>query len=117
VQLAETSLRGESTSDEAYADVMAGLFDQAGGDRMDTVVLACTHFPLVADRLAAVAPRTLTFVDGAKGIARRVAYLTRDQDWPDAPSPGTAVFTAPIDISPGLQTSLASFGLSKIECL
>jgi len=117
VQLAETRLRGEPTSDEAYADVMAGLLDQAGGDRMDTVVLACTHFPLVADRLAAVSPRPLTFVDGAKGIARRVAYLTRDQDWPDAPSPGTVVFTAPMEVSPGLQTSLASFGLSKIDCL
>ena len=117
VQLAETSLRGESTSDEAYADVMAGLFDQVGGDRMDTVVLACTHFPLVADRLAAVVPRALTFVDGAKGIARRVAYLTRDQDWPEEFPPGIAVFTAPIHVGAGLETSLAGFGLSKIECL
>jgi len=115
--LAETSLRGEPTPDSAYADVMAGLFDQEGGDRMDTIVLACTHFPLVADRLVAVAPRALTFVDGAKGIARRVAYLTRDQDWPDAPFPGTAVFTAPIEVAAGLRASLAEFGLSKIECL
>jgi len=117
VQLAEASLRGEPTPDNAYAEVMAGLFAQDGGDRMDTVVLACTHFPLVADRLAAVAPRPLTFVDGAKGIARRVAYLTRDQDWPETPSPGTAVFTVPIHIGPGLEASLAGFGLSKIECL
>ena len=117
VQLAEASLRGEPTSDDAYADVMKGLLDQPGGERMDTIVLACTHFPLVADRLAAVAPRPLTFVDGAKGIARRVAYLTRDQDWPDAPAPGIAVFTAPIEVSAGLQASLAEFGLSKIDCL
>jgi len=117
VQLAEASLRGEPTFDNAYADVMAGLFDQDDGDRMDVIVLACTHFPLVADRLSAVAPRALTFVDGAKGIARRVAYLTRDQGWPDSPSPGIAVFTAPTDIAPGLRASLASFGLSKIECL
>jgi glutamate racemase len=117
VRLAEASLRGEATPDSAYAEVMAGLFDQPGGDRMDTIVLACTHFPLVADRLAAVAPRPLTFVDGAKGIARRVTYLTRDQEWPDAPSPGVAVFTTPIEVSPGLQASLAKFGLSKIECL
>ena len=117
VRLAEASLRGEATPDSAYAEVMAGLFDQPGGDRMDTIVLACTHFPLVADRLAAVAPRLLMFVDGAKGIARRVTHLTRDQEWPDAPSPGIAVFTAPIEVSPGLQASLAKFGLSKIECL
>jgi glutamate racemase len=117
VRLAEASLRGEPTADEAYASVMAGLFDQEGGERMDTVVLACTHFPLVADRLAAVSPRPLWFVDGAKGIARRVAYLTRDQAWPDAPSSGLAVFTAPIDPGDGLRSSLARFGLTQIEPL
>jgi glutamate racemase len=117
VELAEASLRGESTPDSAYADALAGLFDQAGGDRMDIVVLACTHFPLVADRLASVAPRALAFVDGAKGIARRAAYLMRDQQWPEAPTPGIAVFTAAIAVSEGLRASLAAFGLSTIERL
>ena len=117
VQLAETSLRGRTTPDSAYAQVMAGLLDQEGGDRMDTVVLACTHFPLVADRLAKAAPRPLLFVDGAKGIARRVAHLTREQEWPDTPAPGIAVFTAPIEIEPGLRASLTGFSLSKIELL
>lgn len=117
VELAEASLRGEPTPDTAYADVMAGLLDQEGGDRMDTIVLACTHFPLVAERLAAVAPRPLTFVDGAKGIARRVAYLARGQEWPDAPLAGVAVFTAPIEVENGLKASLARFGLAKIERL
>jgi len=117
VQLAEATLRGEPTPNSAYVEVMAGLFNQQGGDRMDTVVLACTHFPLVADRLAAVAPHPLCFVDGAQGIARRVAYLTRDQQWPDAPSPGIAVFTAPMEVQEGLRASLARFGLTQIEYL
>jgi len=117
VRLAEATLRGEPTPDEAYADVMTGLFVQDGGERMDTVVLACTHFPLVADRLAGVAPRPLSFVDGAKGIARRVASLTRDQSWPDTLPPGIAVFTAPIELAEGLRASLASFGLTRIEQL
>jgi glutamate racemase len=117
VQLAEASLRGEPTPDRAYADALAGLLDQDGGERMDTVVLACTHFPLVADRLAAVAPRPLAFVDGSDGIARRIAYLTRDQQWPGAPTPGTAVFTASTNIPDALRASLAGFGLSKIEFL
>ena len=117
VQLAEASLRGEPTPDSAYAGVMAGLFDQQGGDRMDVIVLACTHFPLVADRLAAAAPRPVEFVDGAKGIARRVSFLTRDQSWPDTLPSGIAVFTAPTDLPEGLRASLARFGLTKIEQL
>ena len=117
VELAEASLRGEATPDRAYADALAGLLDQQGGSDMDIVVLACTHFPLVADRLAAVAPRPLRFVDGAKGIARRTAYLTRDQQWPEIPTPGLAVFTAPIDLPAGLRRSLARFGLEEVQQL
>jgi glutamate racemase len=117
VQLAEATLHGEQTPDAAYADALAGLLDQQGGDRMDTVVLACTHFPLVADRLAAVAPRPLNFVDGAAGIARRVAYLTQDQSWPADPAPGIAVFTAPLSVVPAFSAALAQRGLDHIEAL
>lgn len=112
VELAEASLRGEPTPDAAYADVLGGLLDQPGGDRVDTVALACTHFPLVVDRLAAVARRPLLFVHGAQGIARRVAYLTRDELWPDTPPEGSAIFTAPIHVTPALAQSLAGFGLT-----
>jgi glutamate racemase len=47
-------------------------------------VLACTHFPLIEDRLAAVAPG-IAFVDGGEGIARRIAHLTAGQRWPNQP--------------------------------
>ena len=84
---------------------------------MDTVVLACTHFPLVADRLAAVAPRPLRFVDGAAGLARRIAFLTRDQPWPEATQDDITVFTAPMEMPAALRESLAARGLSRIETL
>jgi len=117
VELAEAHLRGEATADEDYAEVLGGLLDQPGGERIDTIVLACTHFPLVQDRLATVSPRALAFVDGAAGIARRISYLTQGQEWPVQPLPGRAVFTAPIDVAPGLRASLASFGLDEIQAL
>jgi len=117
VELAEATLRGEATPDADYGAALAGLVDQPGGETIDTIVLACTHFPLVADRLAAVAPHPIAFIDGAQGIARRVAYLTQGQEWPDAPAPGIAVFTAPIEPSAELKGSLARFGLSQIRSL
>jgi len=114
VELAEASLQGRPTADADYAAALHGLLAQDGGDRIDTIVLACTHLPLIADRLAAVAPRPLAFVDGAVGIARRIDHLTRDQDWPDEPGPGRMIFTAPVDASPALIESLGRYGLSEI---
>jgi glutamate racemase len=116
VQLAEAKLRGEPTDPADYRSVLAGLLDQPGGERIDTIVLACTHFPLVAEELTAAAPRPLRFVDGGPGIARRVAHLTEGQAWPDAPS-GEAVFTAPIEPSAALRSALADRGLDRISIL
>lgn len=117
VELAEAELRGEAGDPAEYQAVMAGLTDQPGGDRMDTVVLACTHFPLVEDRLAAASPRALTFIHGGEGIARRIAFLTQGQEWPAAAPPGVAVFTAPVAVSPQLSAGFASFGLTDIRFL
>ncbi len=116
VQLAEAKLRGEPTDLADYREVLSGLLDQPGGDRIDTVVLACTHFPLVAAELAAAAPRPLRFVDGGPGIARRIAHLTEGQSWPAAAS-GEAVFTAPVEPSAALRSALADRGLDHISVL
>lgn len=117
VELAETTLRGEATADAAYASALAGLFGQPEGERIDVVVNACTHFPLVADRLAAAAPHPVTFVDGGPGIARRVAALTQGQDWPDVAAAGTAVFTRLGERESALAPALGRYGLERIESL
>ena len=117
VQLAEAKLRGQTGDPAEYRAILAGLLDQPGGDRMDTVVLACTHFPLVADELLAAAPRPLAFIDGSDGIARRIAWLTRDQSWPYAPGEGVALFTARFDPEPALRETLALYGLGRIDYL
>jgi glutamate racemase len=112
VDLAEAKLRGELTDPAAYARVLEGLTAQPGGDRMDTVVLACTHFRLVEPELSAVRP--LAYVDGAEGIARRIAHLTAGQQWPDAPGPGAAVFTRLDEKAEALRPALTRFGLDHI---
>ncbi len=117
VELAEAKLRGEMTPKDAYRDILAGLLDQPGGDRIDTVVLACTHFPLVQEELEAASPRPLAFVDGAAGIARRTHWLTRDLTWPDAPSEGRAVVTGPLDEAEPYRAGFARCGLTRIEKL
>jgi len=117
VDAAEAHLRGEPVASGRYAAALAGLLEQPGGDRIDTVVLACTHFPLVADALAAAAPRPLTLIDGSDGIARRVAHLVDGQHWPDTPGKGRAVFTRRDARADALAPALAAHGLAHIETL
>jgi glutamate racemase len=110
VALAEAKLGGEAVDQEQVVEAVRPLAE-AGG--LDTVVLACTHFPLLADELAAALPG-VTFVDGGAGIARRVAFLTQGQSWPDEPLPGIALFTGGPP-SPALANALAHFGLTEIQ--
>ena len=116
VDLAEAKLRGKPADGSAYRRILDGLLAQPDGDRIDTVVLACTHFPLVKEELEAAAPRRLAFVDGNEGIARRTAWLSRDVAWPDSPSPGIAVFTGRADFE-RYRLGLAEYGLSRMERL
>lgn len=117
VELAEAKLRGEPLDPAIARTALAGLTEQPGGDRMDVVALACTHFPLVEAELAAAAPRPLAFVHGGDGIARRIAFLTQGQPWPDTPPPGIAVFTRVDDKVLALAPALARYGLDRIELL
>lgn len=114
VELAETKLRGEVVDVDAVRAAAQPMFDAPGGGRIDTIVLACTHFPLLEEELHAAFPQ-VDYVDGGPGIARRIAYLTRDQSWPVEPRAGIAVFTAPPPEI--LLDALAAYGLTEVKTL
>ncbi len=71
---AEAELAGSPAADSAVAAELAPCFreDEA---RTDTVVLACTHYPLIIERLRRLAPWPVNFIDPAPAIARRVVSL------------------------------------------
>lgn len=117
VEMAERALADETPSPERLRAVLAGLFDQPGGDRLDVIVNACTHFPLLESALADAAPHAVRFVDGGPGIARRVDYLTRDQAWPKKKPAGRAIFTRLDAAAEALAPALARHGLETIESL
>jgi glutamate racemase len=76
--LAEAALNGGDVSDRAISAEIAPCFVEHAGShpvRTDTVVLACTHYPLLMDRLLALAPWPVDWIDPAPAIARRVANL------------------------------------------
>lgn len=118
VDLAEAKLRGEKAADaEVYRRILSGLLSQPRGQEIDTIVLACTHFPLVEEELAAAAPRPIMFVDGKEGIARRTAWLTRNIDWPRAATPGLAVFTRWSPEMDFYRAGFAAYGIETISGL
>lgn len=108
VAAAEARLRGEPVDPAVFARAADGLRSQPGGDSIDTVVLACTHFPLVAPDLQAAFGPDVDFVHGAEGIARRIEYLTRGQRFARE-VPDFAVFTGKHADS----AALARFGIGK----
>ncbi|PKB25710.1 glutamate racemase [Novosphingobium kunmingense] len=113
---AEAKLRGKAVDPATIARAVAGLRDQPRGDRIDTVVLACTHFPLLTDELASTFGPDVRFVDGAEGIARRIAHLTANQRFARL-RPDRAIFTRGDPDLDALRPALARYGLSELEVL
>lgn len=115
VALAEAKLAGDAVCLEEVRSAASPLFEQQHGSQIDTVVLACTHFPLLREELEqAFVERQ--WVDGGPGIARRVQDLTREQPWPESYPGGIAVFTG----GPPRHTllgTLARYGLDEVRTL
>jgi len=116
VTAAEAKLRGDRPDPQIFANAALGLRSQPGGERIDTVVLACTHFPLVDKELAEAFGSQVRFVDGAAGIARRIAFLTQGQEFRRS-GPDLALFTGDKPLAPGLAETLAAYGLDRIDRL
>ena len=116
VELAEDALAGVLPPPERIAAELAGLFAQDGGERIDVIVNACTHFPLLEREMAAVAP-AMRFVDGGPGIARRIAALTDGQDWPEVAGVHRLVFTRLGERERRIADALAPRGFAAPEQL
>lgn len=114
VELAEAKLAGERVKVDAVRDAAQPMFDAPKSKHIDTIVLACTHFPLLAEELHAAFPQ-VDFVDGGQGIARRIAHLTRGQDWPGSPAPGLMLFTGPTRHP--CAEKLERYGIGEIKSL
>jgi glutamate racemase len=109
-EFAERELHGTPVPDSAIAQEIAPCFINVDGRRTDTVVLACTHYPLLLARFERLAPWPVTYMDPAAAIARRVTNLIgpgRDSVSPTA----RAVFTSGRKPAEALASALARFGL------
>jgi glutamate racemase len=109
VREAERWLAGDAPDPGVVRQALAPLWEDP---LLDTVVLGCTHFPLLRDVLAAAAPRKIHWVDSSEAIARRTAQVATGV----APrhGPGESHVTAP---DPRLTAGLARFGFAEPHLL
>jgi glutamate racemase len=108
---AEAELKGESVPDDAIRAEIAACFVERAGRRTDTVVLACTHYPLLRPRLERLAPWPVSYLDPAPAIARRVVELLGPASEKAMQPPTRIVFSSGRPPSPALATALARLGI------
>jgi glutamate racemase len=106
--IAEAELNGMPVADEVIAAEIAPCFIEANGARTDTIVLACTHYPLLLERMRKLAPWAAEWIDPAPAIARRVVDLAG----PATGNGGTASFHYTSGKAPSapLARALSGFG-------
>ncbi len=111
VTLAEAFLAGQTLNREALQAELNGLLQQPGGEAMDPLVLACTHFPLLKAQLMAISPRPLHWVDSGQAVAKRVgSYLPQSAASPPAPCLTLPVYhTGPLTSAQALPVEIARY--------
>lgn len=71
-QLAEAHVKGASVNPAEIAEEIKGSFIDLGNRRTDTIVLGCTHYPLLIENLKKAAPWPVRWLDPSQAIARQV---------------------------------------------
>lgn len=113
VRLAEAHAAGETPPLEAFAAAQAPMFTAPHGEEVDTVVLACTHFPLVRDQLVATAPRPLRYIDSGAAIARQTLRVLPRKPGRASGEP-TAYVTSPAGARGRFAAMLARYGFERV---
>lgn len=65
---------GDTTGDTTLT-MLEGWLAPMRDQNVDTIVLGCTHYPLVKKSIERVMQRSITFVDSAEGVTKRLLFL------------------------------------------
>ena len=112
--MAEQVASGHPVPLESFRIAQAPLYQAEGGDEIDTVVLACTHFPLIRGELAATLPQAVNFVDSGEAIARQTVRVLSEQKTSEKTG-GNAWLTSPINAQARLTEVCRRFGFADVN--
>lgn len=115
VLLAEQKLRGTAVTQAQLAPILKP-FEQP---TLDTLVLACTHFPLLKNEIHEYLGESVALVDSADAVARRAAYLIGNMPALSTrthlDSQNRSIFTQKSPATEALKGALSQYQLGNIE--
>lgn len=120
VHQAENKLRGLPVDEELIARELAPLL--TGQTPPDTVVLGCTHFPLLSEEIRRALPAGIRLIDSGDAIARRARFLLQDWHPPVTSRPTTLndnefLFTADTEQARQMAKRLHLHGFDKVRLI
>ena len=113
VQAAEAKLRNEPVSQNQIDEIVKPIVDK----NIDTLVLGCTHFPLLKEELSKSLGNEVKLLDSGKAIANRVAYLLQHNEMKQvsqSKSMITGIYTSH-GINEALRETLISKGFNELK--
>ncbi len=113
VDIAERAVRGQPVDQEQVAYAVRPLFEGPDGARIDIVVLACTHFPLIRDAIHKACTPKVRLIDTGEAVARQALRVA-----PQTPRPADdaiAYVTGGAANRAAMAPALARFGYDRIE--
>ncbi|GIU52502.1 MULTISPECIES: glutamate racemase [Shewanella] len=109
VLIAETKAKKQDINFGQIAEILSPI----NNSNIDTLVLGCTHFPLLQQEIKRALTHPVQLLDSGDAIATRVMSLIKDNDI--AKGKLKAGFTKGVD--EGLKMTLADYGFTQLECI
>lgn len=111
--MVEEKIRGKEIEMEALTEEIRPAFVEKNGLLTDTVVLGCTHYPLLLNELKAAAPWSVSWMDPAAAVAtqlKRILYPSAHPTPCQIPSATIAVtYTSGVKLPPEIQMRMGEF--------
>ncbi|WP_432460256.1 glutamate racemase [Agarivorans sp. QJM3NY_25] len=116
VVLAERKLAGEFIDSRAVHDIVASWLAM---EDLDTVVLGCTHFPLLKEELSQVLGEKVQLIDSGPAIAKRVQHLSDDCNRIvfDHKKAEVSAYCTLTSANTGLVDQLTAYGINSLQLI
>jgi glutamate racemase len=114
VDIAERAVRGQPVDQAQVEYAIRPLFDPPAGPRIDIVVLACTHFPLIRSAIALACPPGVRLIDTGDAVARQAVHVAPGRL---ASGEAKAYVTGGTANRIAMQTALARFSFNSVEAV